>query len=382
MLNKIVATAVILFLAILGSKVEIMSPDCIPVNFANAYTCHVNGSRYNNDYAQQHATEAIENSDSLASIAFDSDDIMVSKEFNKKKVNKKLEKFKEEEKKYNYAVLDNDIVPHDPEYYASYYKQKVYSTSESDMSNLEGVKDELTSTIQPTNSDKSAMLIYSWFKSLGINDNVTAAVLGFWYYESELDPTCVEGDYLLSNSRFNITEEKQTALNDLDSWCKNFLFPKRSNGSFNQKGYLFDGKYICGGGVPAFTAGHMYDIQANARNFGVKWYDLAFQMAFEFAVYGNSYFKNINNKSSSSSVDSACINFLGYHQYRDGRTSCHRLYERIQKAYEFKEKFADWGINEEFNARVKNLINNSWKKHSWEDSSKFSIIEGSIPNVG
>lgn len=376
MFNELVVSLVIPVVLSNGAKLVETFSD-LDSGTLSAYTCHVNGSIYNNDYAQQKATKMIADDEDLASLDIDADDIVVSKEFKKKK-NKKLEEFKKIEKEYNYAVLDSDMVPGN---YDAKPKNVVKEKS-NDASDVEGVSEKDSGYTQPTNSDESAKLIYSIFKEFGINDNVTAAVLGFWHYESELDPTCVEGDYLLPNSRFSMNADKQAILNDLDYWCRNTLFPRRSSGSYSAKGYLFDGKYLCGGGVPAYTAGHMYDLQVNAKTFGTTWYDLAYQMAFEFAVYGNSYFKDINSKSSSNSIDSACVHFLGYHQYRDGRTSCRKLNERIQKAYEYKAKFAEWSINKEFNARVKNFMHNNWKKHSWENPAVFSMIKGSIPNVG
>ena len=378
MFNELVVVSLVMPIVISNSARFAESFQSFNSGDLSAYNCHVNGSIYNNDYAQQKATKIVEDSDDLSSLDLDADDIVVSKEFNKKKRNKKLEEFKKIEKEYNYAVLDSDMVPGN---YGAKSKNVVKAKSNKILP-IEGVVAQVTTSTQPTNSDESAQLIYSIFKEFGINDNVTAAVLGFWHYESELDPTCVEGDYLLPNSRFSMNADKKSILNDLDSWCRNTLFPRRSSGSYSAKGYIFNGKYLCGGGVPAYTAGHMYDLQINAKTFGTAWYDLAYQMAFEFAVYGNSYFKGINNNPSSNSIDSACVHFLGYHQYRDGRTSCQKLNERIQKAYEYKAKFAVWSINKDFNNKVKRLMLNNWKKHSWENPSEFSMIKGSIPNVG
>lgn len=377
MFNELIVVSLVLPVVISNGVKFVASFDSLDREALSAYNCHVNGSIYNNDYAQQKATKIVEDGDDLASLDINVDDIVVSKEFKKKK-NKKLEEFKKIEKEYNYAVLDSDMVPGN---YGAKQKNVVKAKSNRTIP-IEGVVAQASTSTQPTNSDESAQLIYSVFKEFGINDNVTAAVLGFWHYESELDPTCVEGDYLLPNSRFSMNADKMAILNDLDSWCRNNLFPRRSSGSYSAKGYIFNGRYLCGGGVPAYTAGHMYDLQMNAKTFGTTWYDLAYQMAFEFAVYGNSYFKGINNSPSSSSIDSACVHFLGYHQYRDGRTSCQKLNERIQKAYEYKAKFAGWSINKDFNNKVKRLMLNNWKKHSWKNPSEFSMIKGSIPNVG
>ena len=80
MFNELVVSLVIPVVLSNGAKLVETFSDLDSGNLS-AYTCHVNGSIYNSDYAQQKATKMIEDDEDLASLDIDADDIVVSKEF-------------------------------------------------------------------------------------------------------------------------------------------------------------------------------------------------------------------------------------------------------------------------------------------------------------
>lgn len=210
--------------------------------------------------------------------------------------------------------------------------------------NVEFVQENAASDVDVTGRKlENAQKIYSFYHEFGAPDEHIAGILGNWEVESNLDPTCVEGDYyFLTGENYIIGPKKQAAFADLDAYTLKVI--DLHNGY--EPGYrASDGKHYCGMGLGQWTGSNAGPLWNTAEAMSMDWYSLEFQLIYTIMDGGYRvewlipWFGEIEDNAETAAFSFA--------KFWEGNTS-RGAETRKSNAAGWMVRFADWEIDADY----------------------------------
>ena len=191
---------------------------------------------------------------------------------------------------------------------------------------------------------ENAKKVYSFFKSIGHNDEQIAGILGNWQTESGIDSTKIESYY---KNNYEWTDEKDSIFKGISAYTTGTVFPGyAAAGLFiNQQAYKAeDGKYYCGLGMLQATGPAAYRMVSLAEGANQNWYDFDWQLAFAYNGYRPGVFEKEAFRKITS-VDEATGWVLANYEGVPGHPS---LSGRIQFAKDWYSQMKSWTVDKEY----------------------------------
>ena len=228
-------------------------------------------------------------------------------------------------------------------------------------------KDLIIASLKNTNTIK----IKSFFKELGMNDNMIAGVIATFSCESNLDPTFVETIYeeKLDKQRtpkFYTIKDKNNLL------CKTVFVKNQYVPALKKSAYYYqeDEKYYPGIGIAQFTGVAAKRLIDYASNIGLDWYSLDIQLMFIVDPAGYMYLQSPYSSQSNNWIfnwiaEKANTDITPAQAANEWNENFERAYDSTIKealAEEIAPYISELPVDEDYAKEMINWLNHELKK--------------------